>query len=134
MLSAATRKTRVWAAAFLAVFYAFCLVAPTAALAFGDSEAHCLARDNHGTGYSHVHDDGLAHSHDNDASPAADVPDSDGKATGKCCGLFCVPALAAGLDDDLGPAGHPCAVLSSSGDALVGGVPARLYRPPALAI
>ncbi|MBX9826095.1 MAG: hypothetical protein K2Y27_14025 [Xanthobacteraceae bacterium] len=135
MLSAATRKTRVWAAAFLAVFYAFCLLAPAAAVAFGDSEAHCLNRDTHGTSASHVHDDGLVHSHDdNGVSPANDAPDGDGKAAAKCCGLFCVPALAASANDGLAPTGHPYAVIVSSGDALVGGVPVCLYRPPALAI
>jgi hypothetical protein len=119
----------------LAVFYAFCLLAPAASFAFGNPDAHCLTEDNHGMGNTHVHDDGVVHSHGSDASqPAADSPDGDGKAKAKCCGLFCLTALAVAGNDDLAPASHPHAVFPAAGDSLVGGIPARLYRPPAFAI
>ena len=135
MLSAVTKKARVWAAAGLAVFYAVCMLAPAAAFAFGHPEAHCLTENNHGMGNSHVHDGGVTHAHGSDASqPGADAPDGDGQANAKCCGLFCLAALASAVNDNLAPASHPHAVLSAAGDSLVGGIPARLYRPPALAI
>jgi hypothetical protein len=136
MLSAVTKKARVWAAAFLAVFYAVCLLAPAAAFAFGNPEAHCLTEDNHGMGVTHVHDDGVVHTHGStDASQTTnDAPDGDGKAKAKCCGLLCLTALAVAVNDDLTPASHPHAVFPAAGDSLVGGIPARLYRPPALAI
>ncbi|MBX9826039.1 MAG: hypothetical protein K2Y27_13715 [Xanthobacteraceae bacterium] len=136
MLSSVTRKMSVWAAVVLIAVYAVSLLAPTAAVAFSYAEAHCLTKNNHGTGYSHVHEDGVIHTHDGGGSPSTDAPDGDGhaKAKGKYCGLFCLPALAASVNDDSAPVSRPHDVVSSSGDALVGGVSARLYRPPALAI
>ncbi len=135
MLDAISKKTRVWGAAVLAVFYAFCLLTPAATFAFGNPEPHCFTESKHGLDSTHVHQDGVVHSHDSGASqPATDVPDGGDKAKAKCCGLFCVPALAASSSDALAPPSHPHAVFPSTGDSLVGGIPARLYRPPALAI
>src|SRR5688572_898715 len=70
MLSALTRKMRLWGAAGMAAFYAVCLLAPVAAFAFGGGEAHCLTQDNHGLGSVHVHDDGTAHRHAPDPADA----------------------------------------------------------------
>jgi hypothetical protein len=135
MLGAVTKKARIWAAAGLAVFYALCVLAPAASFAFGNPDPHCLTDNNHGMGVTHVHDDGTVHSHGSDASqPGADTPDGDGQAKAKCCGLLCVPALAVIVSDNLAPASHPHVVLPPAGDSLVGGIPARLYRPPAPAI
>jgi hypothetical protein len=145
MLSAVTRKVRVWVAAGLAVFYAACLLAPVASFAFGNPEPHCLTDDNHGMASIHVHDGGVAHTHSPDASqPGANTPDGNGqlkangngqlKANGNCCGLFCLAAVPAAGPDNLVPASQSYAAFPVAGDLLVGGDPARLYRPPALAI
>lgn len=134
MLSVLTRKMRLWAAAGMAAFYAVCLLAPVAAFAFGNGEAHCLTQDNHGLSSVHMHDDGSAHRHA--AEPLADVPDGtdNSKASGKCCGVVCLAAMAPAAQDSLTPDFHPPHVFAIAQDALVGGIPARLYRPPAPAI
>jgi hypothetical protein len=137
MLRAVTKKVRVWAAAGLAVFYAACLLAPAASFAFGNPDPHCLTDDSHGMGVTHVHDGGVIHTHSPDASqPGADTPDDDGqaKANGNCCGLFCLAAVPAVGPDNLVPVSQSYAAFPVAGDPLVGGNPARLYRPPALAI
>jgi len=135
MLSALTRKMRLWAAAGMAAFYAVCLLAPIAAFAFGHGEAHCLTQDNHGLSAVHVHDDGSVHRHASEP-PASDVPDGadNAKASGNCCGLVCLAAMAPAAHDSLTPAPHPPLVFPVAQDALVGGIPARLFRPPAPAI
>ena len=118
----------------MAAFYAVCLLAPVAAFAFGNGEAHCLTQDNHGLSSVHVHDDGSVHRHA--AEPPADVPDGtdNPKASGKCCGVVCLTAMAPAAQDSLTPVPHPPLVFPVAQDALVGGIPTRLYRPPAAAI
>lgn len=131
MLSALTRKIRLWTATGMAVFYAFCLLAPVAAFAFGGGDAHCLTQDNHGLGSVHVHDDGTAHHHAPDPADA-DVPDGDDapKAAGQCCGLVCLAAMLPAFEDSVTPSLHPLVVVPPAQEALVGSIPDRLYRPP----
>ena len=135
MLSALTRKMRLRAAAGMAALYAVCLLVPVAAFAFGSAEAHCLTQDNHGLGSVHVHDDGSVHRHAPEP-PRADVPDGgdEPKASGKCCGLVCLAAMAPAFQDSVTPALHPLLIVPAAQEALVGSTPARLYRPPAPAI
>ena len=85
-------------AGFIALLYAFCLVAPTASFALSDASkaAHCLT-DNHGlqpvSMHSHEHQ-GTESSH-HDASQAQESQnDPNGSQTGQCCGLFCLSALS----------------------------------------
>ena len=132
MLSALKGKMRVWAAAAMAVFYAACLLAPMAAFAFGNGEAHCLTQDNHGLASVHVHDDGTVHRHAAEP-PDADVPDGTAspKAPGKCCGLVCLAAMVPVAHDAVTPASPPTVVFPLADDPLVGRIPARLDRPPA---
>ncbi len=121
----------------MAAFYAMCLLAPVAAFAFGNAEAHCLTQDNHGLTSVHVHGDGTVHQHAGDAPQLdADVPDGSDtpKASGKCCGLVCLAAMMPAAYDALTPAAHPPIVMPFAQDALLGAIPARLYRPPAPAI
>jgi hypothetical protein len=87
MLVMSAGKWRQRAAAVLVAVYALCLVAPVTAFAFSDVSAPCLALtdDHHGIGESHHHQHGVDQqksSHDGDNHP------------GKCCGLFCVTAIA----------------------------------------
>src|SRR5690242_14499672 len=89
--------------AFVAVLYAFCVLAPHAALALThDSSAfHCLAEHelglphDHGSGAHagsvHVHADGTTHVHHKDtAKQNAPTPDTGPAA---CCGLFAIAGL-----------------------------------------
>lgn len=135
MLSALTRKMRLWAAAGMAAFYAVCLLAPVAAFAFGNGEAHCLTQDNHGLASIHVHDDGSAHRHAPDPA-RADVPDGGDtpKASGQCCGLVCLAAMLPAFQEGVTPALHPLVIVPAAQGALFGSIPARLFRPPAPAI
>ena len=133
-----TRNLRRRAAILIAVAYAFCVVIPAAALAFGDSPTvfHCLqdkdtvakAADHGGT--SHAHGDGAVHQH-----AQSGVPDhhsgQDGKADAEsCCGLFCVSALAhnAGLTFGVFAPASPSVPTVANG--LTGRAPAPLHRPP----
>lgn len=89
-----TSKWRERAAAVLVALYALCLVAPVSAFAFSDSfvPVPCLSMTDHhhSMGGSHVHQDGIGHhkSSDDQSGPAGAVH------SGKCCGLFCVTAIA----------------------------------------
>ena len=125
------------AAIFLAVFYAFAVVAPHAAMAFGNSQgaAHCLALESskaHDHGETvHKHADGNAHMH---AAPQADHPDADtpdkkGPAAA-CCGLFSGPALlmeSRGLTPRLVAASSLVMLMP---DVVEGKGPPRIDRPP----
>ena len=97
-----TKTFRIRAAILVALAYAFCVLAPTAALAFSDSPTafHCLselagmgtpsqheaAGHTHMDGATHRHDEDGAHNHKSDLGDKGDV--------GTCCGLFCVSALS----------------------------------------
>jgi hypothetical protein len=97
MLSALTRGFRFKVAIALAAFAALCFVLPPAVLAFGHG-AHaveCLAHAdmvNHGMSKA----DGIAHHGDHSLPSVAHQPGSG------CCGLFCMSALPADLDQGLG--------------------------------
>ena len=135
MLTRLTKVLRLRSAAFLAVVYLICVLAPSAAFAFGDQNlgAHCLTEADSGT---HIHSkaDTGSPSHTNaalpnDANQAGDQDRTDGKNQ-QCCGLFCVSSLSANVF----PVEHP--LLPSSPTTLLGaqGIegnqPERLYRPP----
>jgi hypothetical protein len=85
-------------AGFIALLYAFCLVAPTVSFALSDGSkaAHCL-NGNHGlqpvSMHSHEHmGTELAH-HDASQSQKSQN-DHDKSQASQCCGLFCLSALS----------------------------------------
>jgi len=146
MLARVNKRLRIRAALAVAVLYAFCALAPHAALAFGHAAAHCLT-DGAATAHvhkakaqpaSHTHADGTAHHHGgvpahDDASNTEphQHSDADGKSdTGNCCGLFCISALA--LEPGMALRAPPLVAtdLSSIHDALSGHSPGRINRPP----
>jgi hypothetical protein len=137
MLPVLTRKSRLKAAAALAVLYSFCVLAPAAALAVADQEAtaHCLtephghAGAHHHAQHVHKHADGKAHVHD-DAGTAADHSSDDKAQTGKCCGLFCLTALATTNVPMFGKPAVTAAPLPAADAALAGRGPERISRPP----
>jgi hypothetical protein len=142
MLTRLTRSFRVRAAIFLAVAYAFCVLAPHAALAFADaaSAVHCLG--DHGPAHVHQQDgvkphhhaDGAEHQHashqPSDSGATPPHSDSDGKAQANCCGLFCLTALPCeSLPTLAAPALH-ASIGSSSDYGLASRGPDRINRPP----
>lgn len=126
------------AAIFLAVFYVFAVIAPHAAMAFGNPQgaAHCLTLESakaHDHGQTtHNHADSTAHTHATsqaDNQHDADVPDKNGPAAA-CCGLFSCAAMlmeSRGLTPRLVAAS---ALVVLMPDAVEGQGPPRIDRPP----
>jgi hypothetical protein len=131
MLAQLSKGLRLKVAGVLVVLYALCLLAPAAAFAFGDAAkaAHCLTDESHGLGASHayakqqVHHDGTAHQHPGDG-------DGPQAASGQCCGLFCLSALAPSIGLPLAQLDRPALVPALNADGILGHGPDRLDRPP----
>jgi hypothetical protein len=133
-----TKLFRTRAAILIALAYAFCVLAPSAALAVANNPAsfrclddlNAMSTPSHHEGLSHAHADGTVHHHDQSG-----VPDhhsgTGGKANdGSCCGLFCVSALPhdPGLTFGVSTPASPAPSAVSRG--LAGRAPAPLHRPP----
>lgn len=136
MLSTLIKTMRTKAAIVLAVLYAFTVVAPHAAMAFGNPQtaAHCLtvasakAHDHGQT--KHKHANGVEHTH---AVPQADdhknSSDEKGPAAA-CCGLFsCSAVLTETRDLSPGLVTVSCIAVPAL-DSVEGQGPARINRPP----
>lgn len=133
-----TTNLRRRAAILIAVAYAFCVVIPAAALAFGDSPTvfHCLQDKNgmenaakHGR-MSHAHGDGAIQQHAQSSVPDHHS-DQDGKAdAGNCCGLFCVSALAHSPSLTFGVVAPASPSVPEIANGLTGRAPGPLHRPP----
>jgi hypothetical protein len=131
-----TKVIRSRAAILIALAYAFCVLAPSAALAVAANPAslHCLdelsdvsAPSKH-QALSHAHADGTVHDHDS-------VPNhhsgTDGKVDGgSCCGLFGVPALAHDPGLTFGVSAPASLTTAHAANGLDGRAPAPLHRPP----
>lgn len=141
MLRRLTRGIRSRAAGALIIAYALCVVAPAAALAFGDAAraAHCLTHDHHGVATPHSHaGDAPAHGH---SAPAhhhagdaahdhASAADGNGPpAEQACCGLSCLPAIPTAAID-LSTQATVAAAAPFVQTHLIGHEPDRLSRPP----
>lgn len=133
------KNIRTRAAILIAMAYAFCVLAPSAALAFVDSPAgfHCLAElnaiavpaDEH-EGKIPAHADGVVHHHDHSGLPDKHS-DSDGKGhAGGCCGLFSVSALAHDPGLIFGIDAPASLALTAVAHGLAGQGPNPLHRPP----
>jgi hypothetical protein len=128
------------AATVLVALYAFCVLAPHAAMALthGGNAAHCLteaanAPHQHSANTSHVHDDGMMHEHGQRQSAKPQNSDSDpADAPAACCGLFFMTALVAEsypVAVHETPAGKIAAVAQ---DSRADHPPGCLHRPPIL--
>jgi len=136
MLTRITNTLRFKAAIFLAVLYAFTVIAPHAAMAFGNPQgaAHCLTIERasaHDHGQTkHQHADGAEHTH---AEPQADdsQKSSDDKGpAAACCGLFsCSAMLTETRAVTPGPVNATTVALPLP-DLVVGQGPDRINRPP----
>lgn len=128
------RQFRFAAAVTLAALYAFCILAPHAALALTNApkaapclgETHGLTHVHKAAANTHVHADGTSHDHHGGKSQH-----SNGKAQdANCCGLFCVPALTndPGVVLVVPELGTPPRIALESGLPSRG--PERINRPP----
>ena len=133
MLIRLTREMRVCSARFLAVLFLVCILAPSAALAFGDGSraAHCLTDT---TVAAHVHKKFDAHAHTHDHGTAADHQHGDdGTAVDQqCCGLFCLsslPTTFASVDSPDLPSSRSIMMVAQG---IKASEPGCLYRPPIL--
>lgn len=141
MFSAATKSFRTTAAVTMAIVYALCIVAPSAAFAFAgnDAVAHCLTDDlglmeapghkihHHAVSAFHVHADNVVnHTAAGSKEPAHD---GNGHAT-ECCGLFSVVALVGKDGIALAPLRLTSVPFSIMNYALSGRGGDRINRPP----
>lgn len=133
MLNSLTRTMRIKTAIFLAVLYAFTVLAPHAAMAFGQGGyTHCLtdqaAAHDHGNnaGAPHTHEDGAAHAHDQGKSS-----DSDDKGpAAACCGLFSASAMLTETRSVLPGPATMSTIQPLLPDLVEGQGPSRINRPP----
>ena len=152
MFRCLNKTARIRATIAVAVAYAFCVLAPHAAMALTQSPsgAHCLTEP---TGMSHMHHakapaehthaDGTKHIHAKSSEPvqttthtrgeagALDDPAKPATATdANCCGLFCVTALAHDGAATL-PVPPPRAFEGPAPQAeRASRTPDRIYEPP----
>jgi len=133
-----TKKLRTRAAILLALAYAFCVLAPSAALAFAGTPTsfHCLAEltgisapSTH-DGAAHSHADGSAHHHDQSGVPDHHSGTGSKADTGNCCGLFCISALAHGPGVTFGISTPATLAPPAVANGLAGRAPSPLHRPP----
>ena len=131
MLSVLTRKMRFKAAVFLAVLYAFTVLAPHAVMAFAGPSGleHCLkqVKSPHDHGPSHAHTDGVVHSHDDAAG--TDNDESKGPAAA-CCGLFSTTAILSDSRVELPRPMRASRVTLFPISRVDGQGPDRVNRPP----
>jgi len=143
MLVRLGKGMRSRAALAAAAFYAFCVLAPSTAVALG-SGGHCLTEDRpvahvhkaKAEVAPHTHADGTVHHHSGTPSAVDDAtadPFQRSKAddkNGSCCGLFCISAIATDSAPALLKPVSFAAALPARVDALTGRDPGRLHRPP----
>jgi hypothetical protein len=146
MLLQLTRSMRIRAGRLIALAYLFCVLAPAAALAWGNGSAPCLDDGlhaglvpmHHQVAASHTHDSNMTHDHAgmhaHHQTVAQDAPaphHHDGKGKpGPCCAMMCAIALPA----DLPSVAKPLQPISACAPEIVASLhsaaPPLLYRPP----
>lgn len=140
MLLQVTKAIRIRAALVLAILFGVCIIAPSLGFAFADSRAtaHCLTDNHHGTAKSqktsHDHDHGQAESHNHSDLSQLDTDQTDNAAPGSCCGLFCLTALSAAHSPAFGPQLNASSPYPALQDAVTGGQPGRINRPPIVSL
>ena len=123
MLTALRTGLRFRLAIMLAVFAAFCFVAPPAVLAFGHgaATADCMAHADMVDHGKVAAAPGMKH-HGNHSAPAGNHPPS-------CCGLFCMSALVS-VGGVIEPVATSTATFPPREINFFSRVPERLDRPP----
>ena len=133
-----TKNLRRRAAILIAVAYAFCVLAPTAALAFADSPAmvYCLPGTNamakaaEHDGVAHGHADEVVYQHEPSGMPDHHSSKNGKADAGSCCGLFCVSAIAHDPGLTFGLLAPASAAAYAIVTGLIGRAPSPLHRPP----
>ena len=119
----------------VAALYAFCVSAPSAALALNKATAeHCLTELQvraPAAPHSHTHADGTVHQHHYDDGAAAHHSNSDGRSQpASCCAAFFISGLAAQAVILLAVRAPAPADFPTLDDHLSGRTPERINRPP----
>ena len=125
-------------ATLFVALYAFCVLAPHAAMALthGGNAAHCLteaanAPHQHSAKAAHVHDDGVVHEHGQSQTVKSQNADNEpADAQAACCGLFFMSGLAVNANPLLIASTASEALLPGAPDDLADHGPGRLHRPP----
>jgi hypothetical protein len=125
---------RVRSARFLAALFLICILAPSAAFAFGDGSraAHCLTDT---TVAAHVHKKADAHAHPYDHGAAVEHqhngdPDDGVAVDQQCCGLFCLSSLPTTFAVVTLPDLPASLAITMVAQGIKASEPACLYRPP----
>jgi hypothetical protein len=133
-----SQRFRFRASILVALAYAFCVLAPSAALAFSDSPTafHCLselavmgAHSQHEAA-GHTHMDGASHHHDESGAPDHHSGMGDKGHSGSCCGLFCTTALSHDPGLTFGLTAPASLTLLAVAKSIFGRAPSPLHRPP----
>lgn len=134
MLSLLTRTPRVKAAIFMVALYAFTVLAPHAAMAFGGAgAAHCLTEQDASVGHAHAQSlsaqaDEASHA-DRADSKQPDNSDEKGPAAA-CCGLFSASAMLSESREILPSPVTAVSIQVPLSDLVEGQGPDRINRPP----
>ncbi|MET4803036.1 hypothetical protein ABIA96_005637 [Bradyrhizobium sp. LB11.1] len=141
-----TRSMRIRVGRLIALAYLFCVLAPAASLAWGNSSAPCLGDDlvltdlvpaHHQMSSGHMHGDEMhdhvgMQAHHQAAMQDTPIPHHhDGKGkVGPCCAMMCVSALPADLPSFAKPLQPVSACSPEIVASLHSAAPPLLYRPP----
>lgn len=132
MLTLFTTSWRRRTAILAVVFYALGAAAPVAAFAVSAAGTHCvpqIAAADHAHADS-AHADHHAHHDDGHAAPSSQPAADDPALPGKCCGAFCLTALAPAHVPVAEPALHFSAMAEKLIVSLIGHQAGRIDRPP----
>lgn len=132
---------RIRVGRFIALAYLFCVLAPAAALAWGNGPAPCLddvlladVPVHHQMSAGHMHDGAMhdhMHMHHQSAQDTPAPPHHDGKGNaGPCCAMMCVSALPADLPSFAKPLQPVSSCTPETVVSLHSAAPPRHYRPP----
>lgn len=143
MLLQMTRRMRIRVGRIIALAYLFCVLAPAAALAWGNGPAPCLgdevvlAPTHHEMPAGHAHGDvmhdhtGMHAHHQMDAQDVPAPHHHDGKGqVGPCCAMMCVSALPADMPGFAKPTQPVSTCAAEIVVHLHSTAPPLLYRPP----
>ncbi len=131
MLSLLPRTLRFKATVFMVALYAFTVLAPHAAMAFGAGAAHCLTQQEASDGHAHAaslqaYEASRADSAD---SNQPDQADEKGPAAA-CCGLFSASAMLSETREILPGPVTAASIQVPLSDLVEGQGPDRINRPP----
>jgi hypothetical protein len=137
MLTRFSKRFRIRAALTLALLYAFCILAPHAAIALTNNGAHCLEDmveapiHNHQVAlHAHIHADGSAHQHSDQNAPHEHSGADKKSHSESCCGLFSVTAIAQEPGFVLAAPSSSLTTVTGLDYILAGRGPDRINRPP----